>query len=552
MSICPKTQRGSNTSEGGSTMRAAIYCRVSTEDQEKEGTSLDSQREACLAKAREPGYEVADDFVLSETYSGLTLDRPKLSQLRQWVKDKEVDAVIAYTLDRLSRDPVHFIILQEELEKSGVELVLVTETVDSSDLGKLITYIKGYAAKLEAEKIRERTMRGIRERVKAGKMPSGRRARLYGYTYLPGKGPGEGVRYVNEVEARWVKQIFHWFVNDGLGIDRIAYKLRELDIPTPSGKGLWYPSEIWKILNNRAYVGETYVFTQTYVEPTIRLSKDNKSKKTHLMRKPREEWVEIPGATPPIIDRDLFELAQAQLARNRDKASRNMKQQYLLSGHIRCRRCNRNYWGYVKQAKWAGEYHAKRYYRCSGNLQMISPVRCGNHNLNAEKIESLVWQEIDELLCQPRLVLQELQRKRNETNQESLLEQELSQVSQRLRALDREQGQLLQWALKGFPEETVVRENNKINNHRANLKKRKTELEERVQQAKQSEADIAGIERFCELAKHNLKDFSFDDKRLALEALQIEVWVDGDKVSVLGSIPIIEDDIVSTPRWWER
>ena len=81
------------------------------------------------------------------------------------MRDKEVEVVIAYTLDRLSRDPVHFIILQEELEKAGVGLILVTETIDSSDLGKLVTYIKGYAAKLEAQKIRERTTRGIRERV---------------------------------------------------------------------------------------------------------------------------------------------------------------------------------------------------------------------------------------------------------------------------------------------------------------------------------------------------------------------------------------------------
>jgi site-specific DNA recombinase len=532
-------------------MRAAIYCRVSTEDQEREGTSLDSQLEACLKKADELGYEVPEEFIILETYSGLTLDRPKLPRLRQWVRDKDVDAVIGYTLDRVSRDPVYFIILQEEMEKAGVKLILVTETIDSSDLGKLITYIKGYAAKLEAEKIRERTMRGIKERIKAGRMPSGRRARLYGYTYLSGKGTGEGVRYINEPEAKWVKQIFHWFVNEGLGIDRITYKLRELGIPTPSGKGLWYASEVWKILRNRAYIGETYVFTQTYGEPKTRLSKGTKSKKTGLIRKPREEWIEIPGATPPIIDRDLFEAAQAQLKRNKDRASRNTKQQYLLSGHIRCRRCNRNYWGYVKRAKWAGEYHIKRYYRCSGTLQMVSPARCGNRNLPADKVEALIWQEVERLLSQPDLVLAELERKRAEVNDKSFLEEELGQVNRRLKALDREQDQLLQWALKGFPEESVIRENEKINRQRADLKQRRGELETKIKQAREAEVDIEGIERFCALVKQNLRDSTFEDKRLALEALQIEIWVDGDTINVLGSIPIIEGDIVSTRRWSE-
>ena len=85
-------------------MKSAVYTRVSTDSQEVEGTSLDSQLEACLAKAKELGYETSEEYTIRETYSGLTLDRPRLSELRQWVRDKEVDAVVAYTLDRLSRD----------------------------------------------------------------------------------------------------------------------------------------------------------------------------------------------------------------------------------------------------------------------------------------------------------------------------------------------------------------------------------------------------------------------------------------------------------------
>ncbi|MBA7695179.1 hypothetical protein ES703_103801 [subsurface metagenome] len=102
---------------------AAIYCRVSGEAQEREGTSLDSQREADLAKGKELGYNTPGTFVLSEVGSRLTLDRPKLNQLRQWVRDKQVDAVIIYALDRLSGDPVHIVILEDEMERSGVQLI---------------------------------------------------------------------------------------------------------------------------------------------------------------------------------------------------------------------------------------------------------------------------------------------------------------------------------------------------------------------------------------------------------------------------------------------
>ena len=122
---------------------AAIYCRVSTEDQEREGTSLVTQKEACITKARELRYDTPPDNILLETYSGLSIDRPKLLELREWVRNKHIDAVIAYTYDRLSRDPVDFIIIQDEIEKAGLELFLINDTLDNTDEGKLILHVKG-------------------------------------------------------------------------------------------------------------------------------------------------------------------------------------------------------------------------------------------------------------------------------------------------------------------------------------------------------------------------------------------------------------------------
>jgi site-specific DNA recombinase len=67
-------------------MKAGIYCRVSTEDQEREGTSLDSQVSACLAKARELGCETPGDYVFKEAWTGADTDRPKLNELRDLIK----------------------------------------------------------------------------------------------------------------------------------------------------------------------------------------------------------------------------------------------------------------------------------------------------------------------------------------------------------------------------------------------------------------------------------------------------------------------------------
>ena len=526
-------------------MKAAIYNRVSTSDQERDGTSLESQKDACLKKAKELGYEVPESLMITEIYSGLSIERPKLDQLRELVRAGEVDAVIAYTLDRLSRDPVHCIILQDEFERYMVELILVTESIDTSDMGKLIVHIKGFAAKLEAEKIRERTQRGIRERVKAGRMPSGRRARLYGYTYIPGKGVGQGIRQVNQAESKWVKQIFDWFVNDGIGIDRIAYKLRDLGIQTPSGKGIWYASEVWRILRNCAYIGKTYVYTQTYGLPKKRLAKGTKTKKTGMIMRPREQWMEIPDATPPIIDKRIFEMAQAQLKRNKERSSRNRKQQYLLSDHIKCKRCGRNYWGYVKKSVWGKKVTPIRYYHCSGKYRMVSPKQCDNPNLNAGKIEGLIWGEVKKLLTDPKLILSGIETLK-ESQQDSSVENELPHVQKELITLDKDQQQLLQWALKGFPEEAVNLENTRINNQRVKFKSRMAELTKSLQTAKQDEIDITRIEDFCNLAVENIDNFSYEDKRMALEALHIFVQVDGNNISVTGTIPM-ETGVIDSP-----
>ena len=158
--------------------KASIYCRVSTEGQEQDGTSLQTQLEACQKYCQARNYEVVSE--LSEAWSGLELIRPRLDDLRDLVRTDKLDVVVVYSLDRFSRDPVHGVILMQELEKHGVNLEAATETVDNSEAGKLIFYIKGYAAKLDAERRRDATGRGKQAMLKAGKMPQGTGIGIYG------------------------------------------------------------------------------------------------------------------------------------------------------------------------------------------------------------------------------------------------------------------------------------------------------------------------------------------------------------------------------------
>ena len=127
------------------------------------------------------------------------MERPELANLRESIRSGRIDVVVCYSLDRLSRDPGHGVIITKELEKHGVNLETVTEDADNSELGKLTSYIRDYASKVEAQKIRERSMRGKLARAKEGRIPSGSGSTIYGYDYVRVSQKNGARRVINEL-----------------------------------------------------------------------------------------------------------------------------------------------------------------------------------------------------------------------------------------------------------------------------------------------------------------------------------------------------------------
>ncbi len=164
----------------------------------------------------------------------------------------------------------------------------------------------------------------------------------------------------------------------------------------------------------------------------------------------------------------------------------------------------------------------------------------------ADKLEALVWKQIEHVLNNPELIITEIEKQRQGTNQLSVLGDELKQVERQLRALARDQEQLLQWALKGFPEETVVAENERINEKRNSLQTQKAELEAQIKASQEASISLPKLERFIELIRQKLTTLDYDTKRLALDMLNIKVWLDGHTIEITGTLPIVEDAIVTT------
>jgi site-specific DNA recombinase len=147
---------------------AAIYARVSTEDQGK-GFSIPTQIEACQKLADREGYTVPESHILvDEGISGTTMDRPGLRKLRDLVNAKAITAVVVHDPDRLSRNLGHQLLLAEEFERAGVKLLIVSHPLEQGPEGWLFFQMRGALAEYERAKILERTHRGRNGRAQAG------------------------------------------------------------------------------------------------------------------------------------------------------------------------------------------------------------------------------------------------------------------------------------------------------------------------------------------------------------------------------------------------
>ena len=202
-------------------MKAAIYSRLSTQ-QQGEGTSLDTQEKACCTLAGSLGYEVNSEQICREIWTGADLERPLLTGLRVVAAAGGFDALIVYSPDRLSRDPLHLLILLNEFAECGVQLHFVQGISDTTPEGRLLMYVQGYAAQRERSQIAERSRRGKEAIARSGRLPQGTGKGLYGYDYDPVK----KVRTVNEEQAAIVREMFSK-VSQGVSLYRVALMLNE-------------------------------------------------------------------------------------------------------------------------------------------------------------------------------------------------------------------------------------------------------------------------------------------------------------------------------------
>ena len=223
-------------------MKVAGYVRVSTEDQAREGISLEMQQERIKALAIAKGWELVKIYS-EDGYSGKNLKRPQIQELIKASQNREIDGAVVYKIDRLTRRQRDlWYLLEDVFQKNQVALVSVTEPFDTSTAqGKAFLGMLGVFAQLWRDEIAERTQDALQQ-----KKQNGERVGTVPYGYDLAKNRVDLVR--NQQEQQVIVQMRD-LRHKNFSYDQIAQELNNQGVEAKNG-GDWHGRTVWGIINS--------------------------------------------------------------------------------------------------------------------------------------------------------------------------------------------------------------------------------------------------------------------------------------------------------------
>jgi site-specific DNA recombinase len=342
------------------TKRCAIYTRKSTSvGLDQDFNSLDAQREACIAYvARQPGWTLIDAAYDDGGFTGANVERPAFQRLLADIDAGQIDVVVVYKVDRLSRSLLDFAQMMERFNVAGTSFVSVTQNFSTADaMGRLTLNMLMSFAEFEREMISERTRDKISASRRKGKWTGG--PVPLGYTV-------ENKRLVaDELEAVLIREIFALYhehrsslvVTRMLNERQLAMKRRHTGGGHARPPRRWTTNDVLRVLKNPIYAG--------YMASGDEL---------------------FEGEHSALVERSVFARTQALLSgATTDRTAAVRNPEYLLRGVLRCARCGAPF----TAASTTLGRATHRYYRCATRDKQGKEA-CPSQPLPAGAIESYV------------------------------------------------------------------------------------------------------------------------------------------------------------------
>ena len=367
------------------TIRAAIYARVSTEEQ-VDGTSLDEQIKACRKAAADRGWEVVAEYI-DAGISGTDRNRPRWRAMLAAAQEREVDAVVVLKLDRFARRAADILTETDRFIELGVGFVVVDQAIDlSTPAGRMMRTMLAGVAEMERDLIVGRTVPGQRAKAKNGGRPGG--APPFGWTIA---GEGKSTYLVpNQEERAVLAEAVRCLLRRRMNPQEIADHLNATGM-RPRKAARWNPDVLRRMLTNPTlYTGKSWwgaTASGTFYKRSHHTRLDRDGNPVHGAA------IEITLPEPPLTrdqHRAILKAIERLSTRGKSAEARTQMLSTRLVGA-----CGKHYIGVTLSDK---PYDV---YRCSGRKHINGPEKCDCKQVRADALDARVWAEVVGLLGSP-------------------------------------------------------------------------------------------------------------------------------------------------------
>jgi DNA invertase Pin-like site-specific DNA recombinase len=316
------------------TLRAAIYARVSTPGQKEDGYALDGQVTECLALAERIGASVAPDLIFHEVGSGANWDLPKLLELLDRAQRGEFDVLITLATSRLARDVGKLAVLQRTLKRAGVAIEYVQHRFEDSPTGQLTETMMAAIDVYERQNSALRFALGKRAKL-ARNLVMGVGPTPYGYRAVKNdKGRTIGLE-IDPETGPVVRRIFREAVDSPL--QEICARLEAEGIAAPGRSGHWLESAIRDFIANPVYQGRSAYGRHSWHRV---IGPDGKEREVARRRDPSEvQYVDVPA----LVTTADAKAAEAAIAERRRRHANgrlsDAEHPYTLRSLLSCGLC---------------------------------------------------------------------------------------------------------------------------------------------------------------------------------------------------------------------
>ncbi|KKP42974.1 MAG: site-specific recombinase [candidate division WS6 bacterium GW2011_GWC1_33_20] len=329
-----------------------IYCRVSTKEQAENGLSLITQQKMCEEFASKNNLHIVTNPFIEQGESAKTLDRTKLKEMLEFVASNKgnVDTLLIYKIDRLSRQTLDYQSIKVLLAKYGVSIHSLSENIEDSPSGRMLETIMAASAQWDNEVRGERARNGTMEALKQGRWVY---AAPYGYIQTGGRGKANLI--TDRETAPIVKKIFQYLSEGGHTIEDARRYAFGLGLKDNNGK-MYNKASFHRLVRRPLYKGFINI-------PNMNLY--------------------IRGTFEPIVEPKVFDIVQDIIdgKNHNPPVYRKIHPDFPLRGTILCPKCNRK-----MTANWSRKKYP--YYKCC-YCKNVNLRKADVHNAFQEYLEKI-------------------------------------------------------------------------------------------------------------------------------------------------------------------